>query len=152
MKENNVEFQLLHVKNSLLKQYLMKNQKLSHLNSVETLCQGPNFLLGCKEVDNVKKLWDFLHTPSFLIKKTEMPSFLFMGCFYKNQILNHLDFGILLKTDLTIYQNLLLQLEKKSEIYTLLHNSLFLTPLLAAQSSLLMTFSALKAQKTSKNH
>jgi len=83
MKENNVEFQLLHVKNSLLKQYLMKNQKLSHLNSVETLCQGPNFLLGCKEVDNVKKLWDFLHTPSFLIKKTEMPSFLFMGCFIK---------------------------------------------------------------------
>jgi len=145
-QENLMNFQILRVKNSLLKHLLVKNKQSINKPFIQTLCQGPNFLLGCHEISELKTLWNSLNTPLWGLEK---PSDFLIGCFYNNSLLNHLDFEVLLKTDETVYLNLFSQLNQKSEIYTILHNSLSVSPLLEIQLSLLTTLSTIKQLKAS---
>ena len=102
------KIQFLTIKNSLLKQVLLKNSpvlfdlKKKQLSSdnkefVETLCQGPNVLVGCQDLNQLESLWHYLSGDTKCI---------FMSCFYKGKILNHLDVEILLKTNSSIYYTL----------------------------------------------
>ena len=144
------EIQFLTIKNSLLKQVLLnhssvlfdfkKNQLSSHNKEfVETLCQGPNVLVGCQDFSQLESLWHYLSSNRKCI---------FMSCFYEGKILNHLDVEILLKTNLSIYYTLFSHLDKKTELYYVLQNKLELHPLLNLQTSLLTVISLLKQSKT----
>ena len=146
------EIQFLTIKNSLLKQVLLKNSpvlfdlKKKQLSSdnkefVETLCQGPNVLVGCQDLNQLESLWHYLSGDTKCI---------FMSCFYKGKILNHLDVEILLKTNSSIYYTLFSHLDKKTELYSVLQNKLELHPLLNLQTSLLAVISLLKHSKTQK--
>jgi hypothetical protein len=144
------EIQFLTIKNSLLKQVLLKNSsvlfglKKKQLSSdtkefVETLCQGPNVLVGCQDFHQLESLCHYLGGNTKCI---------FMSCFYKGKILNHLDIKILLKTNSSIYYTLFSHLDKKTEFYSVLQNKLELHPLLNLQTSLLTVISLLKQSKT----
>ena len=146
------KIQFLTIKNSLLKQVLLKNSpvlfdlKKKQLSSdnkefVETLCQGPNVLVGCQDLNQLESLWHYLSGDTKCI---------FMSCFYKGKILNHLDVEILLKTNSSIYYTLFSHLDKKTELYSVLQNKLELHPLLNLQTSLLAVISLLKHSKTQK--
>ena len=146
------EIQFLTIKNSLLKQVLvnhssvlfdLKKKQLSSDNKefVETLCQGPNVLVGCQDLNQLESLWHYLSGDTKCI---------FMSCFYKGKILNHLDVEILLKTNSSIYYTLFSHLDKKTELYSVLQNKLELHPLLNLQTSLLAVISLLKHSKTQK--
>lgn len=136
------EIQLLTTKNSLLKQVLvnhsgilfdLKNKQLS--SDIETLCQGPNVLVGCQDSTQLRSLWQYLNGNTKCI---------FMSCFYEGKILNHLDVEILLKTNSSIYHTLFSHLDKKTELNFVLQNKLELHPLLDLQTNLLAVISLLK--------
>lgn len=144
------EIQFLTIKNSLLKQVLvnhssilfdLKKKQLSSDNKefVETLCQGPNVLVGCQDFNQLKSLWHYLSGNTKCI---------FMSCFHEGKILNHLDVEILLKTNSSIYHTLFSHLDKKTELYFALQNKLELHPLLNLQTNLLTVISLLKQSKT----
>ena len=141
-----MNIEILNVKNTLLKKILLTSHSNKISNSCEEtlkfLCQGPNFLIGCKSHDDLNSIWSLINSNSKLI---------FISCLYKNQLLNHLDLEILLKTNLSIYQNLFQNLDKKTEFYNTLQNPLQLQPLMWIQSNLITIFHHLKQSKIINN-
>lgn len=127
-RKSNIE--ILTIKNTLLKKIL--ETKTENLNSIDFICQGPNFIVGCKNEKNLHLIWNSINSNSKL---------LFISCFYKNQLLTHLDFEILLKTDNSVYQNLFINLDKKHGLYSTLQNTLTLCPLVETQSNLINVLS-----------
>ena len=128
--KSNIE--ILNIKNTLLKKILETYHKTENLNSIDFICQGPNFIIGCKNEKNLDLIWNLINSNSKL---------LFISCFYKNQLLTHLDFEILLKTDTSVYHNLFINLDKKQGLYNALQNTLTLCPLLEIQSNLINVLS-----------
>ena len=131
--EDSVE--IFTIKNSLLKKSLFT---LNSQQEVHFLCQGPNFLIGCKNKNHLKPIWNFINSNSKLN---------FISCFYENQLVNHLDLEVLLKTDFSIYSNLVDILNKKTELYNLLQRELTLYPLMALQSHSITVLEHLKQSK-----
>ena len=70
-----------------------------------------------------------------------------MSCFYKNQLINHLDLEVFLKTDFSIYSHLIETLNKKTELYNVLHHDLKMYPLVALQSHSITVLDYLKHSK-----
>lgn len=133
ISENSVE--ILSVKNSFLKKSLLT---LNNQEDFQFLCQGPNFVIGCKNENHLKHLLSFIHSHSKLN---------FMSCFYKNQLINHLDLEVFLKTDFSIYSHLIETLNKKTELYNVLHHDLKMYPLVALQSHSITVLDYLKHSK-----
>ena len=169
-KTNHSTFQFLNTKNSLLTQVLVENYLRSSLNfkkdekqacfasfsesnrvssscfensSLKKMCQGPNFLIGCHDSDQLQSLWN-------LVSSTN--KCLFISCFYKKKLLNHLDLEILFKTNSSIYQTFLSNLDKKTQLHDTLQIPLQLHPLITLQTNLLLVFSALKQWKIQENY
>lgn len=142
ISENSVE--ILNVKNSLLKKSLL-TCKISNLedfnaeNKLNSLCQGPNFIIGCKNDNYLKSIWNYLNSNSKLI---------FITCLYKDQILNHLDLELYFKTDFSIYSNLFQILDKKTELSNTLEYHLKMYPLFLIQSNSIQILDILKQSKT----
>lgn len=137
------ESQFLNVKTHLLKQSTFTHEFLNH-RSLETLCQGPNFLLGCETLEQVKTFWKML-------KST--PKCLFISCFYKKQQWTHLDFQAFLTLTPSIYCTLVAQLDQKTALYQTLDQCLTLHPLNTLQRNLvavLSQFTELKKQESTK--
>lgn len=140
------DLKILSIKNSLLKNVLL--EKLSTQgnsfddNLVKTLYQGPNLLIGCQSVEQLKSLFKLLSTST---------KYLFISCFYNNQLLTHLDLKVLLKTNLSIYQSFISCLDKKTELYNTLQTYLEFQPLQNVQTNLLAIFSTLKNFKRIEN-
>jgi hypothetical protein len=98
---NNVK--TLTAKNSIVERIYQHKQHKQHKdkingNPLENLLQGPLFLLGCNNIEQVKDIWGVLKTS---------PSFLFLGSQYDNQIYTHLDIQKSLDINSTIYSSFL---------------------------------------------
>lgn len=134
---NTSDIEILNIKNSLLKKIVDSSNasetlKSRHLNSV---LQGPLFLIGCKNDDHLNFLWNSLKLN---------PKLIFICCIYKRQLLNHLDLEILLKTNFSVYQNLLMSLDKKTEFVNILYSSFPNHPLNSIQYNILTHLSMRK--------
>lgn len=144
IQHREIPFQFLTTKNSLLKEVLLHNSPFLHAfhdkkKVVERLCQGPNVLVGCGDSEELESLWQFLSSNTKCV---------FMSCFFKGKILNHLDVERLLKTDRTILNTLLSNLDRKTELYGVLRNTLELHPLLLLQRNMIGVLYLLKQSKT----
>ena len=128
----NVE--ILNVKNSLLKKNLLTFD--NHKN-LEFLCQGPNLIIGCKDENDFKFIWNFLNSQSKLQ---------FISCFYKKKLWNHLDIEIYLKTTFYIYSEFLQILDKKTNLYHTLQYKLNINPLFLIKSNQIQILEHLKHQ------
>lgn len=140
--------EILYIKNNLVKKAMTQNNcndlpfktpqmKLEFLNF---LFQGPNFIIGCKDENHLKSIWNCINLNSKLI---------FISCFHKNEMLNHLDLELLLKTNSSVYQTLLHNLDKKTEISNVLKNSFetltnYSSPLQIIQSNLITILSQIR--------
>jgi|JI81BgreenRNA_FD_contig_31_6249162_length_866_multi_5_in_0_out_0_1 hypothetical protein len=131
------EIEILNIKNSLLKKIVEASNASPKSKSVsfDSVFQGPLFLIGCKNDDHLNWLWDSLKLN---------PKLIFICCIYKNQLLNHLDLEILLKTNFSVYHNLLASLDKKTEFFNTLYSSLPNQPLNLLQYNILTHLSMLK--------
>lgn len=134
--------EILSIKNSLLKKILLGSHSLKIPNSsqgtVSFFCQGPNFIIGCKNENHLKSIWNFINSNS---------KFLFISCLYKNQLLNHLDLKILLETNQSIYNSFINNLDKKTDLYNVLRHNLTLHPLIRVQENLINIFYFIKESK-----
>ena len=92
---NNVK--TLTAKNSIVDRVCGQKGKIN-VNQIQNLLQGPLFLLGCNNIEEVKDIWGVLKTS---------PSFLFLGSQYNNQIYTHLDIQKSLDINSNIYYNFL---------------------------------------------
>nr|QBB88984.1 hypothetical protein [Micractinium sp. LBA 32] len=135
--EDSVE--IFTIKNSLLKKSLFS---LNNPQEFHFLCQGPNFLIGCKNENHFKSVWSFINSHSKLN---------FISCFYGNQLINHLDLEVLLKTDFSIYSSLVDTLTKETELYNVLQHQLKMHPLVAVQSHSLTVLEYVKQSKKKIN-
>lgn len=158
-KKKNVEFLVL--KNSIPKivrcldtsqtednDSITKNQILDNVKGINSsdnfsalghdkitrLFQGPSIALGCRDIDQLDKVWTFLKSQSNLV---------FVGGFLENQTLNHLDVEKLLKINHSIYNVLLSQLNVQNELYGTLKNSINLNYLNHIPQSFLNTLSVI---------
>lgn len=129
------QIEILNRKNSLLKKVLNQSFKGKNLKSLDSLFQGPNFLLGCENDDHLKIIWNSINSNSKL---------LFISCFYRNTLLNHLDLSILLETNSSIYSNLLYNLNKTNEFFDTLQNVKEISPLYFIQSNLINVLSSIR--------
>lgn len=132
--------EILNIKNSLLKRTRLGcHPTLSpapcHFNF---LCQGPNLVIGCKTINQLSRIWDLVNSNSKGI---------FISCFYKNKVVNHLDLRVLLGTNLSIYQNLLEKLDIKTDFLNTLRNPLLLDPLFRVEHNLIKTLSFINYSK-----
>lgn len=130
---NTVE--IFHVKNNLLKKSL---HDLYNDENLEFLCQGPNFILGCKDETHLKLIWKEIQSNSKL---------LFISCFYHKKLWNHLDLELFLKTDSSIYLQFLHTLDKKTLLSSTLQYPLQLYPLFLLQSQCITVLESLKESK-----
>jgi hypothetical protein len=105
------------------------------VHGFESLCQGPNFLLGCRDEIHLPLLWTIIQSHSKLV---------FISCIYKNQLLNHLDVEALLKTQNSVYFDLLNQLNNSKKLINILKQGCIPSPLLRMQSDLYRTLVFLK--------
>lgn len=89
-------------------------------NQLENLVQGPLFLLGCQNIDDLKNVWSILKNCSSVI---------FLGSQYKSQLYTHLDIQKSLELNKTIYYELFNILDQQVNYffynYTKETNSLF---------------------------
>ncbi len=106
---------------------------LSH-DKVNALFQGPSIALGCRDIEQLDKVWTFLKSQSNLV---------FVGGFLENQVLNHLDIEKLLKINHSIYNVLLSQLNVQNQLYGTLKESLNLNYLNQISQSFLNTLSVI---------
>lgn len=136
ISENSAE--ILNVKNSLLKKSLVG---LNDNEKITSLCQGPNFLIGCRNENHLKVIWNFINSNSKVI---------FISCFYKNQLLNHLDLETFLKTDFSVYLRFLNIIEKKRELTDTLQYHLKMHPLILLESNCISALENLKEFKSKK--
>lgn len=86
------------------------------------------FFLRCQDERHSKLIWNSIQSN---------PKLLFISCIYKDQILNHLDFEKFFKLDSSVYQDLLFQLDKKTEFSLLLQENSNLQSLILTQHHLL---------------
>ncbi len=146
LEDSQPDLKILSIKNSLLKHVLLETLSTRGNsfddNLVKTLCQGPNLLIGCQSVEQLKSLFNLISTST---------KYLFISCFYNNQLLTHLDLKVLLKTNLSIYQCFISCLDKKTELYNTLQTYLEFQPLQNVQTNLLAIFSTLKNFKRIEN-
>lgn len=84
------EIKTLVVKNSIVDQVLLKSENIQLKNVV----QGPLFLIGCQNLEQVQTIWNSL--------KTSL-NFLFLGCLINNHIYTHLDIQKSFQLTSTIY-------------------------------------------------
>lgn len=94
---NNVK--IFTVKNSIVDKVccsFLQNKQVT--NEIQNLLQGPLFLLGCHNLEEVKTVWNVLKTSS---------SFLFLGGQFDNQLYTHLDLQKSLEINNTIYYDFL---------------------------------------------
>lgn len=136
ISDNSVE--ILNVKNSLLKKSLLP---FHDKELFKNLCQGPNFLIGCKNHNRLKPLLTFINSNSKLV---------FISCFYKDQLLTHLDLEILLRTDFSIYSTFTQILEKQTDLFNTLEYHLKMHPLFLIQSNSITVLDFLKQSKLNK--
>ena len=71
----------------------------------------------------------------------------FISCFYKDQLLTHLDLEILLKTDFSIYSNFTQIIEKQTDLFNTLDYHLKMHPLFMIQSNSIRILEFLKQSK-----
>jgi hypothetical protein len=146
LEDSQPHLKILSIKNSLLKYVLLETLSTQGNsfddNLVKTLCQGPNLLIGCQSVEQLKSLFKLVSTST---------KYLFISCFYNNQLLTHLDLKVLLKTNSSIYQCFISCLDKKTELYNTLQTHLEFQPLQNVQTNLLAIFSTLKNFKRIEN-
>jgi ribosomal protein L10 len=114
------DMEILHIKNTLAS-LVLKNT--DSLETLQFLCQGPNFLIGCKTQNNFNGIWNFLNANSKVI---------FISCIFHGKLLNHLDIETLLKTDQAIYSQLLNTLDKKTELFIRLQETLQIYSLMSS--------------------
>lgn len=137
---------ILTIKNTILRKRLQtfdssnlfpKNFQPLETNQeiINSMLQGPCFLLGCHKETVLEPLWNYVQSN---------PKLVFICCFYKNQILNHLDFQVFLKTTPSIYQKFLQQVDKKTELYTTLQYHLKFQFLGNLQHNFLSTLKSIK--------
>jgi len=139
-KQNSLgSLEILNVKNSILKKILTNSDSSKTL---ESICQGPNFIIGCKNHTHLKSLWSFINSN---------PKLVFISCFYNKKLLNHLDVETLLETDVSIYSQFLENLDKKTHLSNTLKYPLELHPLISIQSKFLMSLYLLKQFNTNRN-
>lgn len=134
--ENSVE--IFNVKNSLLKKSLLT---FTDKEVTQSLCQGPNVILGLNNDNHLKSIWNQVQSHSKLV---------FISCFYNQKLLNHLDLEIFLKLDCSIYLQFLHTLDKKTELSHILQNKLQFSPLFIAQEKYLSVLQFLKESKQEK--
>jgi hypothetical protein len=146
--DNKTQMQFLNVKNSLLKKFGVNCEFLDK-NKLNFLCQGPNFLIGCREDLNFRLIWNSINSKNgpFLNTNSKL---VFIACIYKNQLLNHLDLQTLVKLDGSVYSKFLHHLDKKTDLYNSLHQSLNLNPLFRIQKNFLNTLFLLKSSQKEK--
>lgn len=134
-KSNTIK--VLTIKNSLLKKILQTSYPLNNTNVMNWsfILQGPNFIVGCKNENNLEGVWNSIKLN---------PKLLFISCLYKNQLLNHLDFESLLKTNSSIYQQLMFDLDKTTQLYNFLQFNLSLQPINFIQQDFVTTLSLIK--------
>lgn len=115
---------------------VLGNSNFSALSydKVNALFQGPSIALGCRDIEQLDKVWTFLKSQSNLV---------FVGGFLQNQVLNHLDIEKLLKINHSIYNVLLSQLNVQNELYGTLKKSLNLNYLNQISQSFLNTLSVI---------
>ncbi len=132
---SNDSVEILNVKNSLLKKSLVT---FTNEENSQFICQGPNFILGCKNDIHLKAIWKEIQSHSKL---------LFISCFYHKKLLNHLDLELFLKTDFSIYLQFLNILDKKTDLSNTLQYHLKIDPLFIVQSEYLTILDSLKKLK-----
>ena len=133
ISKNSVE--IINVKNSLLKKSLLT---FTNEENSQFICQGPNFILGCKNDIHLKAIWKEIQSHSKL---------LFISCFYYKKLLNHLDLELFLKTDFSIYLQFINILDKKTDLSNTLQHHLKINPLFIVQSESLTVLDSLKKFK-----
>jgi ribosomal protein L10 len=134
---NNDCVEFLNVKNSLLKKSLLT---LNCEDNLVSLCQGPNLILGCKDETQLKSIWNFLNSYSKLV---------FITCLYKKKILNHLDVETYFKTTSSVYSQFLVILDKKTQLCSILEQSIKLYPLFAVKLNHIKVLECLKQRLSS---
>jgi ribosomal protein L10 len=77
--------------------------------------QGPNFLIGCKELTQVKKVWPLLSVTEKIFCT---------GGVYKGKTYTHLDFINLVQLDSSVYNKFFHTIDLKAKIYTILCSGL----------------------------
>lgn len=127
--------EIFNVKNSLLKKSLLNFTDQEHS---QFLCQGPNFLVGCKNENYLKPVWKEIQSHSKLI---------FISCVYNKKLLTHLDVELFLKTDNSVYSQFLQILDKNNDLSNTLEYSLKMNPLFVVPSHYLDVLEFLKQSK-----
>ncbi len=110
----------------------------TRFETIDSLCQGPNFLVGCRDETHLPLLWTTIQSH---------PKLVFISCFYKNQLLNHLDVEALLKTQNSVYLDFLSQLDHTRKLINTLKGGCIPYPLLKTTSDLFKTLLFLRNQK-----
>lgn len=90
LKSNVTQFdntKIYIIKNSIVQKILLNDNVYSE-KEIKNLFQGPNFLIGCNNLDQVDYVFKLIQSNSNII---------FLGGFYENQIINHLDLEKLLQ-------------------------------------------------------
>ena len=138
--ENGKKIEILNIKNSVFKKILetSTNVENSKSNSLSSILQGPNFIIGCENDAQLNSIWKCVRSNKKLV---------FISCLYQNQLINHLDLEILLKANSSVYQTLLHQFDKKTELYSVLNQNLTLRPLISVQLDFLNVLNVIKEKK-----
>lgn len=88
------ETKILITKNTIVEKVLLDNNKNKNFSTtltdpkIKTLFQGPNFILGCQNLEQLELIWNDLKKNSNVI---------FVGGLFENQIITHLDLKKLLE-------------------------------------------------------
>ena len=101
---------ILITKNSIVEKVLLDTNQNKNLSTplnefmgtkIKTLFQGPNFILGCHNLDQLDMIWKYIKTTSNII---------FVGGLFENQVITHLDLEKLLELkNYGVSKNMLLQ-------------------------------------------
>ncbi len=113
------------------------NNQSRKMETIDSLCQGPNFLLGCRDEIYLPLLWTTIQSH---------PKLVFICCFYKNKLLTHLDVEALLKTQNSVYLDFLSQLNHTRKLIDMLKGGCIPYPLLETTSGFFKTLLYLKNQ------
>lgn len=107
-KENNVFL----FKNNIMKKVLLSlSLTNSNTQSLSYMFQGPSFAFGCKDLSQLKILWN---------KLKSIPNVIILGGICSNIVLNHLDLEKYLNlNDTQVFSNLILNLDVSNFYSTL---------------------------------
>jgi len=141
--ENGKKIGILNIKNSVFKKILQAStnaeiSKSNSLSSISSILQGPNFIIGCENDAQLDFIWKCVRSNKKLV---------FISCLYQSQLINHLDLEILLKTNSSVYQTLIHQFDKKTELYSVLNQTLTIQPLISVQLDFLNVLNYMQKEK-----